>query len=159
MIFLSVGTQLPFDRFVRLVDTWAGQHPETEIFAQIGHGNYQPQNMQYCDFMDEKAYKEAFDKSSIVLAHAAMGSIISSLIASKPIIVFPRKASLGEHRNEHQLATCKNFAQLEGCHVAYDEKALYDALSNVTCLRAGALGPYANPDLLSSIESFILAEA
>ena len=158
MIFLTVGTQLPFDRFVKLVDQWAALNPEVKIFAQIGKGSYVPQHMEHCAFLDEQTYKSKFDSASIVLAHAAMGSIITSLIESKPVIVFPRHASLGEHRNEHQLATCRNFEHFEGCYVTYDEDELYDSLDNLTSLQGGSLGLYANPDLLKNIENFILAQ-
>ena len=87
MIFLTVGTQLPFDRLVELVDRWAALNPDVKIFAQIGNGNYVPQHMEHCAFLDEKTYKSKFDSASIVLAHAAMGSIITSLIASKPVLI------------------------------------------------------------------------
>ena len=156
MIFLTVGTQLPFDRFVKVVDLWAANNPDVEIFAQIGEGDYQPKHMKYCAFLDEQSYKREFDKASIVLAHAAMGSIITSLIESKPVIVYPRKASLGEHRNEHQLATCKNLSELDGCYVTYDDQALIERLDDLKSLEAGSLGLYANDDLLQSIENFIL---
>lgn len=157
MIFLTVGTQLPFDRFVEVVDNFAANHPEIEIFGQIGEGSYQPKHMKYCAFLDEQSYKAQFDKASLILAHAAMGSIITSLIESKPVIVFPRRASLGEHRNEHQLATCKNFETLDGCYVAYDKNQLLSTLSDVTHLHGGSLGLYANQELLNNIENFILA--
>ncbi len=159
MIFLTVGTQLPFDRFVEAVDTWAAKHPEIEIFGQIGEGDYQPKHIKYCAFLDEQAYKQEFDKASVVLAHAAMGSIITSLIESKPVVVFPRRASLGEHRNEHQLATCRNFEQLDGCYVTYDVEQLYKTLDDVSSLKAGSLGQFANTDLMDSIESFILSDS
>lgn len=155
MIFLTVGTQLPFDRFVEIVDQWAAKNPEVEIFGQIGEGDYKPQHIKYCAFLDEQSYKQQFDKANVVLAHAAMGSIITSLIESKPVVVFPRKASLGEHRNEHQLATCENLAELEGCYVTYEKDQLLERLDNIKDLQAGSLGLYANNDLLKSIEDFI----
>ena len=91
MIFLTVGTQLPFDRFVEIVDQWAAKNPEFEIFGQIGEGDYKPLHIKYCAFLDEQSYKQQFDKANIVLAHAAMGSIITSLIESKPVVVFRAK--------------------------------------------------------------------
>ena len=38
MIFASVGSMLPFDRFVHGVDEWAAANPGTPVFAQIGNG-------------------------------------------------------------------------------------------------------------------------
>lgn len=155
MILLTVGTQLPFDRFVKLVDEWAQKHPEVEILAQIASGTYIPKYMKYVDYLDKERYAEVFAKSKVVLAHAGMGSVISSLIASKPVIVYPRKASLGEHRNEHQLATCQKLSYLKGCYIVYDPEELYHTLDEINALEGGSIAPYANDDLLQTIENFI----
>ena len=40
----------------------------------------------------------------VVIAHDEMGSIITALEMGKPIVVMPRRAELGEHRNDHQVA-------------------------------------------------------
>ncbi len=159
MIMLTVGTQLPFDRLVKLVDEWAINNPEVEILAQIASGTYTPKHMEYVDYLDEKRYAEVFSKAKIVLAHAGMGSVISSLMASKPVIVYPRKASLGEHRNEHQLASCEKLSGLKGCYIAYDSKALYSTLDRISSLEGGSIAPYANNDLLETIDNFIAAAA
>lgn len=155
MILLTVGTQLPFDRLVKAVDEWASRHLQVEIFAQIASGSYLPQHMQYIDYLDEKQYPEIFAKADAVIAHAGMGTVISALIASKPVIIFPRKASLGEHRNEHQLATCEKLSALEGCYIAYDSDQLDALLKQLHDLEGGNISPYANEDLLSTIENFI----
>lgn len=42
MIFVAVGTQLPFDRLIRTVDRWAQSSGEPGV-AQIADGTYQPQ--------------------------------------------------------------------------------------------------------------------
>ncbi|MCP4077422.1 MAG: hypothetical protein GY744_14720 [Gammaproteobacteria bacterium] len=155
MILLTVGTQLPFDRFVKLVDEWACKNPEVEILAQIASGTYTPKHMEYVDYLDEKRYAEVFEKAEVILAHAGMGSVISSLIASKPVIVYPRKASLGEHRNEHQLATCQKLSYLKGCYIAYEPEALFTTLDELSSLEGGSINPYANDDLLATIDNFI----
>ena len=51
MIFVTVGTDLPFDRMVRVMDEWAGQNPQREVFAQIGEGGWQPQNIRFANFL------------------------------------------------------------------------------------------------------------
>jgi UDP-N-acetylglucosamine transferase subunit ALG13 len=155
VILLTVGTQLPFDRLVKLVDEWAGKHPEVEVFGQIASGSYLPEHMEYVDYLDEKRYAEVFAKAEVVLAHAGMGSVINSLIASKPVIVYPRKASLGEHRNEHQLATCRKLSHLKGCYIVYEPDELHGILDELSALEGGAISPYANDDLLKTIDSFI----
>ena len=36
MIFVTVGTQLAFDRMIKAVDEWAGARGRTDVFAQVG---------------------------------------------------------------------------------------------------------------------------
>ena len=40
MIFVTVGSQLPFDRLVRAVDDWAAGNGGAAAFAQIGASSY-----------------------------------------------------------------------------------------------------------------------
>ena len=47
-----------------------------------------------------------------IVAHAGMGTILTALEIGKPLLVMPRRAALGEHRNDHQLATARRFADL-----------------------------------------------
>lgn len=155
MILLTVGTQLPFNRFVREVDEWAHRNPEVEIMAQIADGEYIPKHMQYVDYLNGKKYATEFNRASVVLAHAGMGTVINSLIASKPVVVYPRKASLGEHRNEHQLATCGKIANLKGCYVAYEPDELFQTLDELGILEGGSIAPFANEELLRTIDNFI----
>lgn len=155
MILLTVGTQLPFDRFVKHVDEWAYKNPGVEILAQIADGAYIPEHMPYVDYLDQEKYSRVFNQTSVVLAHAGMGTVINSLIASKPVVVFPRKASLGEHRNEHQLATCSKLTNLKGCYIAYEADELFETLDQLSALEGGSIGPFANDDLLRTIDHFI----
>ena len=84
-----------------------------------------------------------------------MGSIISALQKRKPIIVFPRIAALGEHRNEHQMATAKKMKKLGFVYVALDEKELKKMLfsKDLHCLHE--LGESASSSLIQSITDYI----
>lgn len=128
MILLTVGTQLPFDRLVQIMDTIAPELPDT-IFAQIGQGEYIPRNFEYCRMALPEELAEKFGSASRIVSHAGTGSVLTARRYRKPIILFPRRASLGEHRNEHQLATCKQLNGAPGLSVAYDEAELRSLLS------------------------------
>ena len=158
MILLTVGTQLSFDRFVRVVDEWAHKNPQVEILAQIADGAYIPKHMQYVDYLSGEKYVTAFNRAAVVLAHAGMGTVINSLIESKPVVVYPRKASLGEHRNEHQLATCSKIGNLKGCYVTYEPDELFQTLDELSTLQGGSIRPFANDDLLKTIDQFISSQ-
>lgn len=148
MIFITVGTQLPFDRMVKALDQWSKNTSE-EVFSQIGHSTYKPQNMRFEPFVSPVKAEEFFKQSSIIIAHAGMGSILTALKYQKPIVVMPRKASLGEHRNEHQTATANWVKGLNGVYVANDEVELVEIISNLSILQAvDEISPFAQDELL-----------
>lgn len=131
MILLTVGTQLPFDRLIQIMDTIAPELPDT-IFAQIGQGEYIPRNFEYCRMAPPEELAGKFGSASRIVSHAGTGSLLTARRYRKPIILFPRRASLGEHRNEHQLATCQQLNGAPGLSVAYDEAELRTLLSAAT---------------------------
>ena len=121
MIFVTVGTQLPFDRLIAAIDKWSIKNPMVKIFAQIGPTDKQPEHIEFYDFVTPDKADELFMKSRLIVAHAGMGSILTALKYRKPMLIMPRQASLGEHRNDHQLATAKWLGGTPGITVAWDE--------------------------------------
>lgn len=135
MIFVTVGTQLPFDRLVRTVDEWALTNKGQNVYAQIGNSALQPASIEWVAYLSPDETARCIRLASAVVSHAGIGSIIAALQHRKPIIVLPRRAALGEHRSEHQVATARRFGELGLVHVANDESALgcmLDSLSAIT---------------------------
>ncbi|MDC8829553.1 glycosyltransferase [Alteromonas gilva] len=124
MIFVSVGTQLPFDRMIKLIDSWASEQ-DYEIIAQIGDSEIQPKNISYQKYIPFQKFNELFNRAEIIISHAGMGNIISAMDKNKPICIMPRLASLGEHRNEHQMSTAEKFSKFSDVH-------FFDSLSLLT---------------------------
>jgi UDP-N-acetylglucosamine transferase subunit ALG13 len=60
----------------------------------------------------------------VIVGHAGIGTLLGTGRLGKPLILMPRRASLGEHRNEHQLATVAAVQAREGIYVAMDEAEL-----------------------------------
>lgn len=123
MILLTVGTQLPFDRFVEIVDRLAPALPE-RIFAQIGQGEYQPRNMDWRAFVGPIEFERRIAECSYVISHAGIGTVVMAQKHRKAMILFPRRAGLGEHRNDHQLATVHALGGRSGISAALDEEEL-----------------------------------
>ena len=73
------------------------------------------------------------ENAEIIVAHAGMGSILTSLSMGKRIIVMPRRASLHEHRNDHQFASASKLKTVSGLTVAEDTRALFAALDRHVC--------------------------
>ena len=42
MILFTVGYQMPFDRMLSIIDDWSGDHPDVEVFGQIGPSSMVP---------------------------------------------------------------------------------------------------------------------
>jgi UDP-N-acetylglucosamine transferase subunit ALG13 len=156
MIFVTVGTQLPFDRLIRSMDGWA-KATHANVFAQVGPASsYKPEYIRTRADMSPEEFDEAMDEAHIIVAHAGMGTILSGLERGKPVIIMPRRAIHGEHRNDHQLATAAKLAHLGGLHVAEDEQALLRLLSDLALLKNGpALASAASQGLITAIREFI----
>jgi UDP-N-acetylglucosamine transferase subunit ALG13 len=156
MIFATVGTQGQFDRLIRAVDEWAGAHRRDDVFAQTGPSDYHAEHIRTERFIDPTEFRTRVEAASLVISHAGMGSIITALELGKRIIVMPRRASLGEHRNDHQLATAKRFAEQGRIMVALTEQELVDKLDFVQVLdETERLSTQASPRLISTIRDFI----
>jgi UDP-N-acetylglucosamine transferase subunit ALG13 len=159
MIFVTVGAQMPFDRMVQAVDEWAGRNNKTDIFAQIGHTAYRPRYIQWVNFLDPPEFRKYFQSAGVIVAHAGMGSIITALELGKPILVMPRRGDLAETRNDHQVATARQFRNLGYVAVALDETEMLEKLDQLDQLACGPrIGTQASPELLAALRQFISQE-
>ena len=81
MIFLTVGTQFPFDRLVKAIDELISQNGfKQKVFAQIGDSSYQPRNFEYVKSLEKSEFDRSVQKaSSIVLfdAHSLARAVIT----------------------------------------------------------------------------------
>ena len=128
MIFVTVGTQLPFDRLITAVDEWAATNREQKVVMQSGKGDFSPLHCEACGYVEPTEWEKLFSEASFVIAHAGMGTILKCLDACKPLIVMPRQGSLGEHRNDHQMATASQFIDVPGVIVVHDSEELIAAI-------------------------------
>ena len=150
MIFCTIGTQAPFDRFVRIVDE-AAAHLDEEVIAQVYKSEYQAKNIQTVDFLPPDEFNKLFGKARLIVAHAGMGTIISAMRQHKPIIIFPRIAALGEHRNEHQLATAQKMKELGYVYVANNAEELKELLIQPDLKPLHELGDFASRSLIDEL--------
>lgn len=130
LIFLSVGNwHKGFDRLVEAVDELKGSNAiSDEITAQIGSGSYKPVNLKVVDYCSPAEFTDFIAESRIVIAHSGIGTIAQAVELGKPVIVVPRKASLGEHVNDHQFSTARTLEKEGKILVAYEVCELSDKL-------------------------------
>lgn len=124
MILVTVGTQLPFDRLIRAVDAVMPSLGEQGI-AQTGKSTYAPVHLKARASIDPSEFEQILAGARLVIAHAGVGTILMAHKHRRPLIIMPRRAGLGEHRNDHQLATAQALAGRGGIYIAEDEAALH----------------------------------
>ena len=128
MILVTVGTQIPFDRLIRAMDEIVSRLG-LSAFAQIGAGEYKPQKIEFCQTMRPEDFDLRFRAASVIVSHAGIGTVLGAMKHGKPIIIMPRRAAFGEHRNDHQLATCAQLQGRPGVYIAQDANELEALLS------------------------------
>ncbi|SFH50276.1 UDP-N-acetylglucosamine transferase subunit ALG13 [Palleronia marisminoris] len=129
MIFLTLGTQLPFDRLVRALDEVSTSLSEP-VFGQIGHAKYRPGNFESVKFLSPQEFDAHCTAARVIVGHAGIGTILTGMELHKPVVLMARQAALGEHRNNHQLATVAQLSRISGIHVVDDAKSLREALAD-----------------------------
>ena len=159
MIFVTVGTQGRFDRLIRAIDEWAGRRGGADIFAQTGPSDFRPEHIRSAPFIGADEFRQHAEVASLIVAHAGMGSIITALELGKRIFVMPRRADLGEHRNDHQIATARRLSEQGRILTAMDQKELHEKLDQLQNPTASErLSSEASPNLIRTIRMFIEAK-
>ena len=157
-VFVTVGTELPFDRLVRAIDDWAADRDgEVEVFAQVGESTYVPHTIAWKHFVDGEDFDAHFGGADLIVAHAGMGTILTALERGLRLIVMPRRAALGEHRNDHQVATANRLLELGQVDVAFDEVELIRRLDESDAQRRRPIGSRASDSLIDALSTFINA--
>ena len=159
MIFVTVGTDHAFDRLMKAVDKWAANHGRHDLYAQIGHDGWEPTFIPFCNMMPHAEVLDHIRSSSLVISHAGMGTILTALHFQKSILVMPKLATLGEHRNEHQTATCRKLQALPGVNVAFDDHELIDRLNQAESLtKPSCEREFSDEVFLMKIRKFIFCD-
>lgn len=128
MILVTVGMQLPFDRLIKAMD---GLAPSLSlpVIAQTGKGSYVPQHMEARPKISPGEFEDLMREAQLIVSHAGIGTVLTAARVGKPVLLMPRRADLGEHRNDHQLATARSLAGRGGILIALDESELADRIA------------------------------
>jgi len=134
VIIVTVGMQLGFDRLIKAMDVLAPSLG-MPVIAQTGMGSYQPQHMEAHAKIAPDAFEALVARAHLIVAHAEIGTVLTAARCAKPILLVPRRAALGEHRNDHQLATVAKLAGRPGILVAADERELPERIAEGLALQ------------------------
>ncbi len=124
MIFLTVGSQLSFDRLTTAVDRWAAGHPEISVFGQVGDTAAPPQNFSSVSTMSPADYNKRIAEADLIVGHAGMGTIFAALESGKPLLMLPRLGSLMESRNDNQVGSARHFRSFTQFQVVESESEI-----------------------------------
>jgi UDP-N-acetylglucosamine transferase subunit ALG13 len=157
MIFLTVGTQFPFDRLVKAVDDLCDRGLIQEpIVAQIGDSTYRPRHFEAVASLDKSAFDRHVQHASAIIGHAGMGTITMALDNGKPLLAMPRRKKYSEVVNDHQVVLAIKFEALGHILLARDETELPDKIER---LKSFVPRPRkADPDAVIGRISAFLAE-
>jgi UDP-N-acetylglucosamine transferase subunit ALG13 len=151
LIFLTVGSQEPFDRLVRAIDEWAALHPSHKVRAQIGASALQPLHMSAHKVLSPSEFRDHVANADLVIAHAGMGSVLTAGELCKPLVVMPRRSEFGETRNDHQLSTARWLVDRSRIEVAWQADDLPAALERALRLATPTTSPSASQKIPSLV--------
>ena len=127
-LFVSVGFRFPMDRLLQSVDQFLTQHAGFSAIAQTGKTHRRFNNFEMHDFLSEELFRQHAQQADIHISHAGMGNILLAAELQKPIVIMPRKSSLAEHVNDHQIGTAQAFQNRGFIYVVNDFEELSAAI-------------------------------
>jgi len=159
MIFLTVGTQFPFDRLVRCVDrAVADGLLDEEVVAQIGESRQTPRHMEWVHMLNRDGIGQYIRRARAVIGHAGIGTILMALEAGKPLLVMPRLRRFDEHVNDHQVDTARAFEAAGHVLAAYAPAQVPIRLKELTAFCPKPRRPRAGP-VIERVDGFLASLA
>jgi UDP-N-acetylglucosamine transferase subunit ALG13 len=73
------------------MDEIAGRIDEA-VIMQIGETTYKPKNARYFRFTSNEEIDRLYEDTRVVVCHAGVGSILTTLEHGKPVIAVPRRS-------------------------------------------------------------------
>lgn len=156
--FVSVGNATqPFKRLIDAVMAIAQELPQPVI---IQHGNT-PAACKGCivrPFVGMDEFAELVSRAELVILHAGAGSVIHAIRAGKTPVIFPRRATCGEHVDDHQVEFAKALSELGQVVLAEDAGELASAIRTALA-RQHSPKPGEAGSLMQSLVNEALVEA
>jgi UDP-N-acetylglucosamine transferase subunit ALG13 len=124
LVFVTVGTDChPFLRLMEWIDV-SLEGLDGRVRCLVQHGvSPPPRKPETVDYMTYSEIKEALEAAAVVVSHGGPGTIMMTLAAGKVPIVVPRRADIGEHVDNHQVAFARRVAAMQTICLAeeYDQ--------------------------------------
>lgn len=155
MIYVTVGKSIfSFSRLINAVDAIAGEVRE-EFFVQYGCSPPPGKKVAGREYMAFSEAEDLLHRSSLVIAHAGIGTIIGALRAGVPIVIVPRYKKYKEHFNDHQLEIAEAVKGRPGVEVVYDGEALLPAVNRLLEMEQPLAPRISGAGLINAIDEFL----
>ena len=140
-ILVTLGTTRPW-QFRSLVERMLQIAPAgAEIVWQTGCTDVDDLGIDARPMMSDAEFRDEIDRADLVVSHAGVGTFMRCLEAGKVPVLVPRRASRGEHVDDHQLQIA-TVGDGRGLAVMREVDALdADDLRLATSLRAARVVP------------------
>lgn len=114
MILVTLGTQdKSFERLLKAIDKEIEKgNIKEKVIVQAGYTKYESKNMEIFDLISSDELDKLVDKSSLIITHGGVGSILSAIKKNKKVIAAARLKKYKEHTNDHQKQIVKEFSDL-----------------------------------------------
>jgi len=119
LIFVTVGTSLPHDELVEMMDRLVGDGKiKDKVIVQRGAGKYAPKNIEHFRF--SPSLDEYYNNAEIVISNCGAGTIMENTTKGRKLIVIQNPDIIGGHEWElvtkmekgKHLIWCKDITQL-----------------------------------------------
>jgi len=156
LIFVILGTQdKEFPRLLEAINLEIkNKNIKEKVVVQAGSTKYVSENMTILDYIPMNEFKNYIEKSSYIITHGGVGTILDSLNLGKKIIAVPRLKEYGEHENDHQVQIIEEFSKLVYIINGSDLNKLGD---NIKLLSSFIPKQYVsnNKNMINLLESYI----
>lgn len=126
-IFAAVGTQrFPFDRLIDALDE-VSRTSGFQVFVQYGNSK-SPSRCDGSAFLDSNTYRKKLGEADVAVVHGGVGTMRTALSLGARVVAVPRRASCGEHVDDHQLEIVSAFAEGDYIVPCYDTDGLAEAI-------------------------------
>ncbi|MDB2348007.1 hypothetical protein N9V84_08930, partial [Verrucomicrobiales bacterium] len=123
--FVCVGNALqPFGRLLDGVMEISSQLPQPIVVQYGAASEWANVNCEAIDYMEMTEFSSYVTQSTLLIMHAGAGSIIHAVEAGKVPVVVPRRASYGEHVDDHQVEFCRELEQASRVVVCHEIRDL-----------------------------------
>jgi UDP-N-acetylglucosamine transferase subunit ALG13 len=155
-IFVTIGTQEPFDRLLEMAEKIA-EEKTIKIIAQNSKlSKFNSKQIELVGFLKPNEFDYFLKDADLIISHAGMGTIISTLLFEKSLIVVPREYKFREHRSDHQNATANYFKKEGLIQVArtYEElsQLVFSYLNRTNSFKTPRISEFAEEKLISTLK-------